>query len=93
MIDKKTSHSIWHPTILFKNLMKKEDTKFYGGTVEGTMEYLYDMNRLVYVETFLLKFSCEMNFTMFPFDSNRCCLNYWVVGKLINYIYNLTYFH
>ena len=37
MIDKRTSQSIWHPTILFNNLMKKEDTKFYGGTVEGIM--------------------------------------------------------
>ena len=82
MIDKRTSQSIWHPTILFDNLMKKEDTKFYGGTFEGTMEYLHDLNGLLYAETFLLKFSCIMNFTMFPFDSNRCCLNYKVLGKL-----------
>ena len=81
MIDKETSRSIWHPTISFKNLMKKEDTKFYGGTVEGTMEYLHGMNHLLYVESFLLKFSCTMNFTNFPFDSNRCCLNYKVLGK------------
>ena len=61
--------------------MKKEDTKFYGGTVEGTMEYIHYMNALLYVESFLLKFSCAMNFSMFPFDSNRCCLTYRVLGK------------
>jgi len=86
MIDKKTSKSIWHPTIFFNNLMKKENTKFYGGTGEGTMEYFHGinqtMNLLLYVESFLLKFSCTMNFSMFPFDSNQCCLDYLVLGKL-----------
>ena len=35
----------------------------------------------MYAEVFDLKFSCPFDFTNFPFDSQRCCLDYYVQEK------------
>ena len=69
-------NSIWTPTILFDDLMKREETEFYGEIEGGNIYYKHAENHLIYEESFLLKFSCPMKFEIFPFDSHYCCLNY-----------------
>ena len=83
-IDKRTSESIWHPIIIFEDLMKKEDTKLYGDTSGETMEYFHNQNQLSYSESFIMKFSCAKqttNFKSFPFDSHSCCWIYTTIRK------------
>ena len=75
-VEKEMFKSIWTPTILFDDVMKREETKFYGETGVSNIYYKHTENQLVYEESFLLKFSCGMNFEIFPFDSHYCCLNY-----------------
>ena len=66
---------LWKPAIFFTKQMEIGQTKAYGFTLGASMGYLNGV--LMYAEAFKLKFSCPFNFTNFPFDSQRCCLNYY----------------
>ena len=92
MIDQRVS-PIWQPIIYFGNLMKKEETKFYGATESSTLMYFHNENELLYAESFLLKFSCEMDFNTFPFDSHNCCLNYYTTCKFIDSPFFIIFYH
>ena len=81
MIDKETRQSLWHPMIVFNNLMKLEQTKTVGAEAGGIMWYSHDSKSLVYADQILLKFSCAMSFKKFPFDSHKCNLSYETVSK------------
>ena len=59
--------------------MKLEQTKVYGEIAGGVMRYSYP-GWMWYSEAFQIKFSCPLQFQNFPFDSNKCCLEYGELG-------------
>ena len=75
-VEKIAVKPLWHPIIHFEKLMDLEQSKVYGGTIEGTMGYYDNTKLMFYGEALKLKFSCLFNFENFPFDSNHCCLSY-----------------
>ena len=77
MIDKKARRTVWYPGIMFENLMKLELTKVVGGGAErGIMWYTNTSKTMTYAEEVQIKFSCDMSFKKFPFDSHNCNLSY-----------------
>ena len=74
--EKTTVKPLWHPIIDFEKLMDLEQSKVYGGTMDGTMGYHNNTKIMFYGEALKLKFSCPFDFDTFPFDSNHCCLSY-----------------
>ena len=75
-VEKIAVKPLWHPIIHFEKLMDLEQSKVYGGTMEGTMGYYDNTKLMFYGEALKLKFSCPFDFDNFPFDSNHCCLSY-----------------
>ena len=63
---------IWQPLISFERLMEFKQTQTVSS---GSMVYPWFPNRLSW-ETFQLTFSCNFDFTEFPFDSHACPLEY-----------------
>ena len=55
--------------------MKFEQTKAYGGADKFSLWYLGD-HKLEYGEIFQITFSCQFDFSHFPFDSNECLMKY-----------------
>ena len=65
---------LWHPAMDFEHLMKSEPSEVYGGREGGNMRY--KSGQMKYGESLHLKFSCPFNFNFFPFDSQKCCIEY-----------------
>ena len=55
--------------------MKFEQTKAYGGADKFSLWYLGD-HKLEYGEIFQITFSCQFDFSHFPFDSHECLMEY-----------------
>jgi hypothetical protein len=55
--------------------MKFEQTKAYGGADKFSLWYLGN-NKLEYGEVFQITFSCQFDFSHFPFDSHECLMEY-----------------
>ena len=55
--------------------MKFEQTKAYGGADKFSLWYLGD-HKLEYGELFQFTFSCQFDFSHFPFDSHECMMEY-----------------
>ena len=55
--------------------MKFEQTKAYGGADKFSLWYLGD-HKLEYGEVFQITFSCQFDFSHFPFDSHECLMEY-----------------
>ena len=67
---------IWQPIIYFDRLLEFKQTPIYGQTdSSGSMVFPFFPNRIFW-ETFQLTFSCNFDFTEFPFDSHACPLEY-----------------
>ena len=73
-IDQANMKPVWHPTMDFEHLMKSEPSEVYGGKEKGVMRYR--SGQMKYVEKLHLKFSCPFKFHLFPFDSQKCCIEY-----------------
>ena len=67
---------IWQPIIYFDRLLEFKQTPIYGQTdSSGSMVFPISPNRIFW-ENFQLTFSCNFDFTEFPFDSHACPLEY-----------------
>jgi hypothetical protein len=55
--------------------MKFEQTKAYGGADKFSLWYLGN-HKLEYGEVFQITFSCQFDFSHFPFDSHECLMEY-----------------
>ena len=71
---------LWHPVIVFKDMINFEQTRLYGGTPNGVMSFLEE-NKMAYSEGFKIKFSCTFDFKLFPYDSHNCCLIYGIIEQ------------
>ena len=85
---------IWHPVIEFQKVIEFKKRQMYGDT-DASLSLVFPSsrwprNRLV-VELFQLTFSCNFDFTEFPFDSHECPLQYGdVVESQENLRLNVT---
>ena len=59
------ANSVWHPVFELKHLMKKEKTDLYGGS--KPFSFWFFESKMFYGEEFQLTFSCQFQFTDFPF--------------------------
>ena len=73
-VDKETVTPVWYPHIQFLHLIKSEPSKVFGGNGRGHMRY--SSGQMLYSEALNMKFSCPFNFNSFPFDSQKCCIEY-----------------
>ena len=73
-VDPQNMKPVWHPEMDFEHLMKSEPSEVYGGKEKGSMRY--KSGHMKYSEALHLKFSCPFKFHLFPFDSQKCCIEY-----------------
>ena len=73
---------IWQPVLGFKKLIEFKRTPMYGGS-ESSVSKVFPLENYALVygnrhveEKFQLTFSCDFDFTKFPFDSQECSLEY-----------------
>jgi len=73
------SDLIWHPVIAFERLMVFKHTPWYGlDDSSGNLVFpksVRNQNRLA-TEMFQLTFTCNFDFSGFPFDSHECPIEY-----------------
>ena len=69
---------IWSTIIAFGHLLSYEKTKFYGGDKPFFFSYIKHGKQelVVYHEEVQMSFSCPFNFENYPFDSNKCTLEF-----------------
>ena len=65
---------VWYPHIEFVHLIKSATSKVFGDNGRGYMRY--KSCQMLYNEGLNMKFSCPFNFDSFPFDSQKCCIEY-----------------
>ena len=72
-IDEKTAKLIWHPAIMFENLLNFKLTKSYGNADQNNLWLEGNQSHAMqYGEEFQLTFSCHFHLSKFPFDSHEC---------------------
>ena len=67
---------IWQPKIKFENLLKFEQTKFYGDAALYNFWILGNESHwnMEYGEEFQLTVPCRFHLNKFPFDSHECLI-------------------
>ena len=67
---------IWQPKIKFENLLKFEETKFYGDAALYNFLFLGNESHwnMQYGEEFQLTVPCRFHLNKFPFDSHECLI-------------------
>ena len=73
-VDQDNLKPVWYPIMDFEHLIKSEPSEVYGGKEKGYMRY--KSGQMKYAEALHLKFSCPFKFHLFPFDSQKCCIEY-----------------
>ena len=73
---------VYLPVLDFENLMKSEPSKVFGNFRGGYMRY--KSGQMKYSESMHMKFSCHFNFHLFPFDSQKCCIDYRMLSDGID---------
>ena len=68
--------AIWNPVFDFGDLVKYEETKVFGRTKQSESLWYLGNQTFKYSETFQYTFSCDLDFTKFPFDSHHCSMLY-----------------
>ena len=71
MVKSSDKAAIWHPTLLFENLLAYEKMGGYGGTGTYSFWHMGD-SEMYYSEEAELKLYCNFDFSTFPFDSHIC---------------------
>ena len=72
-IDEKTAKLIWHPAIMFENLLNFKLTKSYGNADQNNLWLEGNQSHAMqYGEEFQLTFPCLFNLSKYPFDSHEC---------------------
>ena len=86
----KTLDKVWTPTIVFTNAISVQKLNTYGDELTRSFFYFNDKEtgkRYFFYQVYLIiKMTCNLDFQKFPFDYQKCRLQYTnIIGKT-NYV-------
>jgi hypothetical protein len=67
---------IWHPTLTFKNILNIEKLSSYGRGLSTKSFWLKYPHQIEYDEHIKLTIRCIFDFSKYPFDSNKCHMDF-----------------
>jgi hypothetical protein len=67
---------VWHPTLIFLNILKIDKLNSYGGGMSTKSFWLRYPHHIEYAEQVKLTISCDFDFSQYPFDSNECHMDF-----------------
>ena len=84
-MDLEDIRDIWTPSIYIQNAIDIKDQRSFGDMSDSliNMWYKSDEQMVLFVEKFVVEFSCSMKFQAFPFDHHACHLDLvnWLGGS------------
>ena len=72
---------MWAPEIVFQNIIESAMLQNYGKH-QRKFDFWYDSEteKMLFMETLKITFSCDLDFANYPFDSHQCDFDFGVLG-------------